>query len=97
MSKHTPGPWRVEEWDGVPLRITTDSVIVARVEWDQPIADEDEANARLIAAAPDLLEAAQNLSAISDGIIVNLTEAEASVLREAWVCLTAAITKATKP
>ena len=56
-SKHTPGPWVVDPcWDilgntddgnGMVCQITTDAVPRA----------EAEANARLIAAAPDLLEA----------------------------------------
>lgn len=55
--KHTPGPWVIDPcWDilgntddgnGMVCQITTDAVPRA----------EAEANARLIAAAPDLLEA----------------------------------------
>lgn len=68
----TPGPWRVEEgttlvWGacnsddlstrgmGYPI---TECRITPSASWAKgPSADEGEANARLIAAAPDLLEA----------------------------------------
>lgn len=70
--KHTPGPWRVEEgttlvwgncnpedhttWGmGYPIAETR---INPSGNWSTgPYADEGEANARLIAAAPDMLEA----------------------------------------
>ena len=70
MNKHTPGPWRVEEESG-------DLFIYAHpYEYDisigmafKPVRDlledrttgEHEANARLIAAAPELLEVLENL------------------------------------
>lgn len=60
--KHTPGPWVVDPcWDilgntddgnGMVCQITTDAVPRA----------EAEANARLIAAAPELLEALRDLA-----------------------------------
>ena len=61
MSKHTPGPWRV----GLPplhkgLTIgTRQGLMVAFVTtgWNVPTRD----NARLIAAAPDLLSACHRL------------------------------------
>lgn len=76
MSKHTPGPWRVEEnttliWgdcntDDHSTRGMGYPIAEARINpsgnWSTgPYADEGEANARLIAAAPDLLAAAKNL------------------------------------
>ena len=50
MSEHTPGPWKSE-----------DRFIFAGSEFKLYVIDEaeSEANARLIAAAPDLLEALQ--------------------------------------
>lgn len=59
MSNHTPGPWRV------PITMPTDVVDSAENRWiancrpsvnGAPL-EQQEANARLIAAAPDLLEA----------------------------------------
>jgi hypothetical protein len=73
MSKHTPGPWNTlpEEVDKTYIRVrgtrlgcrykvanvmTPDYVCVHPRE-----AEETRANARLIAAAPDLLEALRDL------------------------------------
>lgn len=73
MSNHTPGPWRVlstrETRVGGP-RITAEgstpfrSVAIADV-WGNE--DETLANARLIAAAPELLEAIKLCVATLDG------------------------------
>lgn len=72
-TKHTPGPWRMEDnWDNYPgerkpgrynIRSQDDGWNVARV-WEAeetgPFSKEQvEANARLIAAAPELLEACE--------------------------------------
>jgi hypothetical protein len=58
MAEHTPGPW--EAYDGHDhalghwLVLTEDHVVVCDTLFDGPT---HEANARLIAAAPDLLAA----------------------------------------
>lgn len=65
MSKHTPGPWINCQAVGQRLssrRIISDSNKISTVVADVPdygktSASERHANARLIAAAPDLLEA----------------------------------------
>jgi hypothetical protein len=73
MSKHTPGPWNVinskkEEWYGRPLDYWTvaakenDLWICASPEWDPEHDEESTANARLIASAPELLEACQTFA-----------------------------------
>lgn len=55
MTQHTPGPWSVG-YDGPSLPIIdSHEGFIAFVK--QPDDDATEANARLIAAAPDLLEA----------------------------------------
>lgn len=74
--KHTPGPWRVEAgttliWgncnpDDHSTRGMGYPIAEARINpsgnWSTgPYADEGEANARLIAAAPDLLEALESI------------------------------------
>lgn len=62
MSKYTPGPWHVAERDD-------DGDVLYTVEADNlPVAyiyrkAEREANARLIAAAPEMLEALKELTA----------------------------------
>ena len=62
MSKHTPGPWQAEqagmngkiiEWF---VRVDGDDIAIASAICDRA-GNISEANARLIAAAPDLLEA----------------------------------------
>lgn len=57
MTKHTPGPWVVDE-QSQSLRILAGRQVVADVSV---YAFECGANSRLIAAAPDLLEALKRL------------------------------------
>jgi hypothetical protein len=64
QTKHTPGPWHVQRHDaGDSRRITitgrSGMVAVADVDWNSPI--ENDANAALIASAPELLMALRNL------------------------------------
>lgn len=61
---HTPGPWSVEVGESSAPGITSDIVRLDVVKGDRRIAgvtirhgQDAEANARLIAAAPDLLDA----------------------------------------
>jgi len=55
---HTPGPWVIVSDDEGRCFINSGGVIKAVVATcDQPVSAEHAANARLIAAAPDLLEA----------------------------------------
>ncbi len=59
MSKHTPGPWITESHcDEGYIDIQPTSVYIDRGRDE--VTAEDWANARLIAAAPALLEAGQN-------------------------------------
>jgi hypothetical protein len=69
VSRHTPGPWRLEKWVGeyhvrrpAPKGMPTElsmrmaALELARVPADHSDAsDECHTNARLIAAAPELL------------------------------------------
>jgi hypothetical protein len=59
MSKHTPGPWRVEtaglNIDRRPMIIAKGEHFIAEIDSDRAKAD-----ARLIAAAPELLKALKN-------------------------------------
>jgi hypothetical protein len=87
MTKHTPGPWvqegrHVEAFDGKEC--------VMGIEIYGP-EDEALANARLIAAAPELLEvlrftlAELEVSAIRDGLepeeLVAVTKARAAIAK----------------
>ncbi len=71
MSKHTPGPWFVDaehaglfEQDQARFWINASGTHVAYV--DGPRNDERTANARLIAAAPELLEFAEEVRRTGD-------------------------------
>lgn len=57
MSKHTPGDWIVS---GDSIVTSDETICIATIETDggyEATRDEREANSRLIAAAPELLEA----------------------------------------
>lgn len=58
MNKHTPGPWFSQYDDNGFYEIGSEAVSL-RVAFTYSEYDTDEANARLIAAAPDLLAALQ--------------------------------------
>ncbi|MFO0447229.1 MAG: hypothetical protein ACK52I_00840 [Pseudomonadota bacterium] len=56
-TKHTPGPWHRNEEDGT-IANSGGMVVAAAYELrHETTSDVEEANARLIAAAPDLLAA----------------------------------------
>lgn len=92
--KHTPGPWFAEDddWtDGEDALITCESregmVSVAKVEgggsesgYDSDFSEEQMANAKLIAAAPELLEALQDALYRLDVLISNGQEVYLDVL-----------------
>ena len=59
MAEHTKGPWRVDGPNGYINQIGIGPSIGAAYG----AGEEVKANARLIAAAPDLLEALENLHA----------------------------------
>ena len=61
MSGHTPGPWSVQKHNraGEPhyaLTVDSDTRLIAEV-GASPTDSHDEANARLIALAPEMIEA----------------------------------------
>lgn len=60
-TKHTAGDWKATKIDNGSIShvITSDSVIVANVNDLPNTFGSNEANAKLIAAAPELLEALQ--------------------------------------
>jgi hypothetical protein len=104
-AKHTPGPWTLTA-DGAgwyiecsPERGHSVAYIRAEIGEEDPDTsdDEKEANARLIAAAPELLEALIALLGVAPskapgaGLIVGAEEKHANALQAAR----AAIKKAT--
>ena len=64
---HTPGPWQWVVGPHVELILVAadyhlgDAFVLAPGEWGSGDEASDEANARLIAAAPELLEACRRL------------------------------------
>ena len=65
MSKHTPGPWRIDEWGDIVagLRDIAETAHIWNDGGDDTLPEMRRANARLIAAAPDLLAACTALVA----------------------------------
>lgn len=70
MSKHTPGPWETDRNNVHAGQIAVvhhclgnDWVEIWSPTWPE-VGETQEANARLIAAAPDLLEAAKDVTAM---------------------------------
>ena len=112
MSAHTPGPWQIEprccEDDDVEVSIISDYKRLpngrSQANWIaecdlQQDNDTNWANARLIAAAPELLEAIELaesiLAKISRGTIARAHEMSAVACRQAPLALIrAAIAKA---
>ena len=55
MSKHTPGPWSITP--DAPTQVEADGIWVGDASRREVGSEQALANARLISAAPDLLEA----------------------------------------
>jgi hypothetical protein len=76
MTSHTPGPWIVanglQVWRDGPNAARSPRICTLRNAADpvdQLPADQMAANARLIAAAPDLYEALTELVDLMDGVL----------------------------
>lgn len=68
MSEHTPGPWEATN-DAVPDGFTQVTVYAETDGERVATVFRTEANARLITAAPDLLEAAKALLEWADDVL----------------------------
>ena len=62
-TKHTPGPWEVDLSGTVIARVMKGGFMVAKIRKLAHAWHEQVANAHLIAAAPELLEALQAIIA----------------------------------
>ena len=98
--KHTPGPWEVSKSGSFVRLPAPDNRAICRMnhgsvwEWAQPKGSiEDRANARLIAAAPELLEACRMLTEHDDCECDNTHKQNNTVCRYCYA--RQAITKAT--
>ena len=83
-AKHTPGPWKVSM-----NQIKSNYDTVAQV-FTHLVQGRNEANARLIASAPDLLEALEDCVAVMDRELAGL-----KVIQPELSAARAAIAKAT--
>jgi hypothetical protein len=57
MSEHTPGPWELWRDGSGAMQISVGDFVICNRNPVEHRARESDANARLIAAAPDMLEA----------------------------------------
>lgn len=93
MSKYTPGPWVHHQEDNI---ITTPNGLSKLLEWQarslHVSQEERDANARLIAAAPAMLEALRKAVLLLAGVCVHSPELEP---HETYEAVSAAISKAT--
>lgn len=84
---HTPGPWKVDEdgfvWGYLPgSHMKEPRFLIAQVrgwgymQYMQGGEQIHAANARLIAAAPELLEVCEALLALNNTLVVELSESD---------------------
>jgi hypothetical protein len=86
-TKHTQGPWHTGK-NGQPLDEFGNAILPARADLSYKNGVAREANARLIAAAPDLLEALEEIAAQIETIYVNNPTRELfDVLEQARVAI----------
>ena len=101
IPEHTPGPWRTHPGSAVSSwNVRADDLTIAfcptNTSWGDLTRRVDEphakANARLIAAAPDLLDACEAIAAEAsiaqspegdDILVIELTRSEIDMLRAA--------------
>lgn len=79
MSKHTPGHWRVQHPKGINhISVASDKLFICEIYKYPPTDKEAEANANLIAAAPELFDALHHVMKASAecGWIFGKTTAE---------------------
>lgn len=79
--QHTPGPWRVSTAnDRIEVVTVQTGYRIGAMRWDQ-MSGISLADARLVAAAPDLLEAAKALLDLNEDVDVARRLAEAAVAK----------------
>ena len=84
MTQHTPGPWTFHRESSCDRGDSYGVRAPAPHHWVIPTLNINPADARLIAAAPELLEALKNLlESHYNGNIINAdcTEAEAAIAK----------------
>ena len=86
-AQHTPGPWQYDRDAGA---IITQGITIARIAACSGYGEHDD-NARLIAAAPDLLAALRKLDRLHRGLDAWHADADA----QAWANARAVLANAT--
>ncbi len=84
MAKHTPGPWRAEEREVVTYLGHPIAEVLDTAEGLEGSDAEADANARLIAAAPDLVAALEMiLAGVDSGQLMqqSIDQARAAVVK----------------
>ena len=83
MSQHTPGPWEVDRSDEDVLVITQDQKIAVAALWLENVETLDKVmpDARLIAAAPEMLELLERYVKRGDDLSAEYREARALLAR----------------
>jgi len=81
--KHTPGPWNYDR-SGYSLYVNSGRELVTALSMDGKRLETSEANARLIAAAPDMLDALMDFVSYfghdnDNGLDEMLTNARAAI------------------
>ena len=94
--KHTPGPWETYGDDKSDIRPATKAGKNRIIAQCPGYKTERQANARLIAAAPELLEALQSLYGMGEWQRT-ITEEMGSTVGRAYAKARAAIQKAIQP
>lgn len=100
-TQHTPGPWKWDEsWGAIVVDRPDMQKLICpmwtgcdRARMGRDVVDEDLANARLIAAAPDLLEACK-IAEGAFGALASVNNLPSGWHRSVVVPLLAAIAKA---
>ena len=86
MTTHTPGPWEPNSGTASKRYVLSGAgYVIAEVPLDRNYKHQAEANARLIAAAPDLLEALEMaIRALQDHDIDESMAGEFEILTDAF-------------
>lgn len=86
MSRHTAGPWVLDAWGDI--RAGHNTVICAmgkssgfKSDYTTPAKAETAANAKLITAATDMLEALKGVLRVADRATVEFDAARAAVAK----------------
>lgn len=69
-AKHTPGPWKLDGVWGLVIGPKGQEICAIHARLPEVPTEQAKENARLIAAAPDLLEACRKLLAFLESTII---------------------------